>query len=106
MADTLQTFLDRVFPLPGTAVFGFICLVIAIYSRRVQVSGGRHFDRMFEPRQASLQPGPSAIDLVTRGTLGCVQAVIAFILFVAFLLVAVDAFVNGSVGLMRLVSGF
>ena len=94
MASGLESFLDRVFSMPANYVLGFICLFIMIFMRRVQVGGGNHFNRMFEVRQPSFQPTPSAFNLVTRGTLGCVQAVIGFILFIVFLLFALDG--NGQ----------
>lgn len=104
MASGLETFLERVFSVPGNVVLGLVFLFVVIFLRRVQVSGNKDFNKMFEARQPSLQAGPSGFDLVTRGTLGCVQAVIAFILLIVFFLLALDAILNKSDGLMRLIT--
>ena len=105
MASGLENFLDQVFSMPANYVLGLVCLFVLVFMRRVQVSGNKDFNKMFEATKPSLEVGPSAIDRVTLGTLGCLKVVIAFILLIVFLVLMLDAFFNESAGLMRLVSG-
>ena len=86
MASGLENFLDRVFSMPANVVLGLVFLFVVIFLRRVYVSGGKDFNKMFEATKPSLEVGPSAVDRVTLGTLGCVKVVIAFILLVVFVL--------------------
>ena len=91
--------------MPANYVLGLVCLFVLVFMRRVQVSGNKDFNKMFEVTKPSLEAGPSAASRVTLGTLGCLKAVIGIILFIVFLVLMLDAFFNESAGLMRLVSG-
>ena len=62
MPDTVVVSVD--------VVFGIVCLAIASYFRRVQLSGWQSWDRASDPAPPSLNAGPSPLTSARRGCVG------------------------------------
>lgn len=96
MEDAIKTFGEKLFDLSftGYLVLGLLLVGLAGYFRRVSVSGKKSYDKMWAPVAPTLEAKPSPMDQVFKGWLGCLQAILAFVLFGICIVLAFDALFN------------
>lgn len=94
MEETLKAFGERIFDLSGFILVGLLLLGLAGYFQRVYASGKKNYDKMFAPIAPTLEAKPSPIDQVYRGSMGCLQAIVALIFVFILLFLAFDAMFN------------
>lgn len=105
MEDALRAFGERIFDLPGYIVLGLVLLGFAGYLQRVYISGKKDYDKMFAPVAPTLEAKPSPVDQVFKGSMGCLRAMIAFVLLLVFLFLAFDAIFNEFDFLFTILNG-
>jgi hypothetical protein len=65
-------------------------LVGAGWFRAKALAGWKDFNKIRDPAKPSLNAGPSALDTVIGGGIGCIGALVSMLLMIVFLLAAAD----------------
>jgi hypothetical protein len=106
MDEVIRRFSQEVFTihLSGRFILFVIFLGIAGFLRRLYISGGKDWQKVFIATAPSLKEGPSPIDTVLKGTIGCLKAIIALFLVIICIILAIDAIALNSEILIQILN--
>lgn len=99
MAESLFEFGNQTFELSGWFVLSGMFLAMAYLSWRAYKNGKKERDKMF-----AIKDGVSPFGIVISGTIGCLRAIISFVLMIFFVFLAIDAILWNSAFLSALLA--